>query len=194
MVTLDEIISTYDDSTIQLKIKRCLFDHYINHNLRWVLLGGDHDIVPVQRCYTKIYYGGMEYIDESVPTDLFYACFDQRFDWNSLVDSKIGEAYKDGHDVIPDIYISRIPVRNREHIRTFVRKTMAYELETPTMNFAGKMLLSGVKSWSSWDGKSDNHHRSEVMFNKNVVKDWTGIKTGFFDTGTDIVRGPSSLF
>jgi hypothetical protein len=152
-------------------------------------MGGDHDVVPIQGCYTKIYIAGQEFIDESVPTDLFYACFDYRFDWNSTVDEKIGQMYWDQHDLIPEVNISRIPVRDMEQVRTFVKKSMSYELNPPMKEFAEIMLLTGIKSWSSWDGKSDNHHRSELMFEKYIAKNWSGRKVNFFDTGTDFDEG-----
>ncbi len=189
LITLKEISSAYNDPNIQLKIKRCLHDYYTNRNLKWVLMGGDHDVVPIQGCYTKIYLNGKEYVDESVPTDLFYTCFDQRFDWNSTVDEKIGQLYWDQNDVVPEISISRIPVRDMEQVGTFVRKTISYELNPPGKDFAEKLLLTGIKSWSSWDGKSDNHHRSEIMFEKYIAKSWSGRKVSFFDTGTDFDEG-----
>ncbi|MCP4311938.1 MAG: T9SS type A sorting domain-containing protein [Bacteroidetes bacterium] len=189
LITLQEVYSGYDGPGVQLKIKRCLHDYYTRRNLKWVLLGGDHDVVPVQGCYTKLILGVNEYVDESVPTDLFYACFDQRFDWNSTVDEKIGQLYWDQHDLVPEISISRIPVRNMEQVRTFVRKTLSYELNPPGKDFAENMLLSGIKSWSSWAGKSDNHHRSEIMFERYIKKGWSGRKVNFFDTGTDFDGG-----
>ena len=189
IITMEEISSLYDDPNIQLKIKRCLYDYYTNRNLKWVLLGGDHDVVPIQGCYTRLYIAGDELIDESVPTDLFYACFDQRFDWNSTVDEKIGQMYWDHHDLVPEINISRIPVRDMDQVRTFVEKSMSYELNPPGKEFIERMLLTGIESWSSWDGKSDNHHRSEQMFEKHVAKNWIGRKFNFFDTGTDFIEG-----
>lgn len=189
LITLQEIYSTYQEPGVQLSIKRCLHDYYTRRNLKWVLLGGDHDVVPVQGCYTKLILGLDEYVDESVPTDLFYACFDHRFDWNSTVDEKIGQLYWDQHDLVPEIHISRIPVRDMEQVLTFVRKTLSYELNPPGEEFAENLLLTGIKSWSSWDGKSDNHHRSEIMFERNITKNWSGRKVSFFDTGTDFDGG-----
>ena len=189
LITLQEIYSAYQEPGVQLSIKRCLHDYYTRRNLKWVLLGGDHDVVPIQGCYTKLILGLDEYVDESVPTDLFYACFDQRFDWNSTVDEKIGQLYWDQHDLVPEISISRIPVQNMEQVGTFVRKTLSYELNPPGKDFAENLLLSGIKAWSSWDGKSDNHHRSEIMFERYIKKGWTGRKVRFFDTGTDFDGG-----
>jgi len=80
-------------------------------------------------------------------------------------------------------------VRTLEQVRTFVRKTLSYELNPPGKDFAENLLLTGIKSWSIWDGKSDNHHRSEIMFERYIAKGWSGNKVSFFDTGTDFDGG-----
>ncbi|MFO7934988.1 MAG: C25 family cysteine peptidase [Bacteroidales bacterium] len=187
--TLDEIEKEYNESNIQLKIKRCLYDYYVNADLKWVLLGGDHDVVPVQGCYSKVMMGKYVLIDESIPTDLFYACFDDRFDWNSVRNEKIGEAHFDGHDLLPEVYISRTPVRTKEMAAVFVEKTLGYEINQPSTGFSDKMLLAGVRSWGLWDGKSDSHHRSEFIYGRFIAKNFIGTKAGFFDTGTDFTGG-----
>ena len=154
--------------------------------MKWVLLGGDHDIVPIQRCYGVV---NEDIDDYTIPTDLFYACFDKNFDWNATVDERIGEPYIDYVDVLPEIYISRIPVRDRVNVQTFVQKTLEYEQDPPRKNFAEKMLLSGVKSWNIWDNRSDNHHRTELMYRKYIVPNWFGKKFGFYDTGSSFPEG-----
>lgn len=75
LITMEEIEEAYDGPSTQLKLKQCLKDYYIRHNLRWALLGGDVEVVPVQGCYSKIIMDHTELIDYSILTDLFYACF-----------------------------------------------------------------------------------------------------------------------
>jgi hypothetical protein len=190
LVTMEEIIENYDDPSIQLKLKRCLFDYYRDHGLTWVLLGGDSEVVPVQGCYGVANVGvDVPVEDWSIPTDLFYACFDMRFDWNSYADDKIGQLNLDGHDMIPEVYISRVPLKTMQQVETFVSKTIRYETDPPLKDFFGRMLLSGVKFRNIWDGKSDSHHRSENFYNNYVKYHWGGKKVGFYDTGTDFPEG-----
>lgn len=189
LITMEEINSRYEESTVQLNIKSCLFDYYSNKELVWALLGGDQNVVPVQGCYAKVRMGTSDLVDESIPTDLFYACFDGRFDWNSNLNDKIGERFLDGLNLVPNIYVSRIPVKEPEEVRTFVKKTLDYELNPPLEGFLERMLLSGVRSYLSWDGKSDNHHRSEVIDNQYISPNWSEEATMFFDTGTDFPTG-----
>lgn len=185
IVTLDEIYESNNEATNQLKIKRYLYNRYISGGLKWVLMGGDHDIVPVQGCYSYVLNGSIEVTDESIPTDLFYACFDKRFDWNALQDQRIGQVYHDDNDLVPEIYLSRVPVRNLQQVSDFVNKTLNYEKHHPARGFSDKMLLAGVKTWTLWSGKSDSQHRSELMFENYISDFWDGDMIRFFDTGTD---------
>ena len=185
LITMEEIAGRYSGATIQLKLKNCLHDYYLNHGLTWALLGGDDQVVPVQGCYGKVIMKHIELTDYHIPADLFYACFDRKFDWNSTVDNMVGQVYHDDVDLIPEIYISRIPVRTKEHARSFVSKTLTYEKNPPPEGFTEELLLAGVKSWNEWEGKSDNHHRSEYLFSNYINRHWTGSKVGFFDTGSD---------
>lgn len=192
LVTMEEIEENYDDHSIQLRLKRCLFDYYRDHGLTWVLLGGDNEVVPSQGCYGYTRLGTDELLEDwSIPTDLFYACFDKRFDWNSVVDEKIGQAFWDGQDLVPELYISRIPVKTPEQVKTFINKTIRYERDPPLHDFFGRILLSGVRFWSHWDGKSDSHHRSENFYRNYIKYLWEGKKLGFYDTGTDFLEGSS---
>ncbi len=191
IITMEEINSRYDETTIQLKIKSCLFDYYTNRDLVWALLGGNQEVVPVQGCYSKVRLGSSDLEDASVPTDLFYACFGGRFDWNSNLNDKIGEIYLDGHDLVPNIHLSRIPVQISQEVKSYVKKTLDYEMNPPLEGFLEEMLLSGVRSFTSWDGKSDNHHRSELLARQYVSDNWNGETTLFFDTGTDFPSGES---
>ena len=185
VITVGEIDAAYDEKNIQLKIKRCIYDYYTRTGLKWVLLGGDDGVVPVQNCYGLVDLGNGVIIDHVIPADLYYACFDRRFDWNANQDEKIGQLFIDDLDLVPEVFLSRIPVKSMEEVSIFVQKTLSYETNQPIGNSAGKLLLSGVKSWSQWEGKSDNHHRSEYVFNKHIPKNWTGKRIGFYDTGTD---------
>lgn len=189
IITIQEIDKAYDHATIQLKIKQCLYDHYLQNGLNWVLLGGDETEVPVQGCFGKVNLGEEDVVEPAMPTDLFYACFDKRFDWNSSGDEKVGQVFFDGHDLMPEVYLSRIPVRTLDHVEAFVSKTLNYEKYPPEDGFCGKVLLAGVELWRNWEGKSDAHHRSEFLFKEYIGKYWEGDKKMFYDTGTDFPGG-----
>ncbi|MFC2090829.1 C25 family cysteine peptidase [Bacteroidota bacterium] len=188
IITLDEIYANYDEVSLQLEIKSCLSEFYYNRNLKWVLLGGGYDRFPIQYCYGKVNL--LEDIEEdSIPTDLFYACFDKSFDWNGQLDSLIGQPHIDFVDIEPEVHVSRIPARNKEQVQAYVQKVLRYEKDPPRRGFVEKMLLIGVKSWNNWDNRSDSHHRSEFMYHDAIESIWHGDKYGFYDTGTDFPSG-----
>ena len=162
IITTDYIYNNYVGATNQLKIKKCLQDYYLNKNLKWVLLGGDNTIVPVQSCYAK--YGTN--IDYTMPCDLFYACFDNTFNWDANNNGIIGET-NDNIDMSPEIYISRVPIRTVEHINAIVNKTIAYETNPSISNYVKTMLLTGAsidKSETNKIGESDAHWNNEEMY------------------------------
>lgn len=184
IVTLEEIYANYTDPTPQLKIKRCLYDYYINHGTKWVLLGGDDTLVPVMGCYGNV-NGNKTYIDNNIPCDLFYACFCGSFDWNANGNSIIGEP-QDGVNLIPNVYISRLPIRTRKHIENYVKKLLSYEQKPPIRNYVKRLLLCGRHLWTTFpNGKSDAELKSELFYNTFIQPNWNGTKYRFYDSDTD---------
>lgn len=190
IVTVEEIDNSYDLPSIQEEIKQYLFDLYSKDGLTWVLMGGDEDVVPVQGCYSIVIGQDAIIEDYTIPTDLFYACFDGRLDWNSVVDDKIGQVHWDVFDLSPEIYISRLPLKNAKQVNDYIRKALAYETDPPLQDFFGEILFSGIELLRSWDGKSDSHHRSENLYESYLKNRWWGRKVRFYDTGTDFPGGP----
>jgi len=181
IITTEYIYSNYAGNTDKIKIKRCLEDYYENRNLKWALLGGDNIVVPVQMCYVRNQSGSRT---DFTPCDLFYACFDGAFDWDANGNGIIGEV-DDNVDLIPEIYISRLPVRDSDQVTAFVNKLLKYETNPATSNYVKKMLLAGVHIDNTWGGQSDAHRRSEYMYEQYIAPFWNGVKYRFYDTGTD---------
>ena len=187
ILSTNYIYSNYAGGTNQLKIKNCLRDYYENKNLKWVLLGGDNTVVPVQGCYGN--YGS--YTDYTMPCDLFYACFDNAFNWDANNNGIIGET-NDNIDMAPEIYISRAPIRTAEHINAFINKTLEYETNPTSSNYVKTMLLTGTDMFNEPNnaGESDAHWKSEQMYSTYISPYWTNpVKTKFYDTGTDFQGG-----
>jgi hypothetical protein len=180
IITLSEIYANanYSAPTNQLRIKKCLQDYYVNRGLKWVLLGGDNTVVPVQICTMD---GRPRYdIFGEIPTDLFYACFDQTFNWDYNGNGIIGEKSDLLLDLFPEINIARLPIRTTEHVRAFLQKLLAYEKNPPISNHINKLLLAGLLLDSIWDNKSDAHHLSERMYEWSFkLNKWDGEKYWF---------------
>ena len=188
IITMEDITTTYPDSTIQLSIKRCLHDYYTNHALKYVLLGGDDTIVPVQGCYC---YTNTT-TDYHIPCDNFYACFSGHFAWNADGDSITGE-YSDNPDFTPFIYISRAPIRSANDVTAFVNKTLNYE-KTPNVNGWNNNMLMGGQIIDSIlteynPPKSDSQAKGENLYNYYIQPYWTYNMLEFYDTYTDLNGG-----
>ncbi|MBD3170659.1 MAG: T9SS type A sorting domain-containing protein [candidate division Zixibacteria bacterium] len=186
IVTMEHIGSYYAGRVLQMKIKNCIHDYAVNHNTIFVLLAGDDTNVPDQNCYAKV----RDVIDNTMPTDLFYACLDERFDWNLDGDEFIGEI-EDSIDMYPDVLLSRAPVRTGNQAYAFVNKTLNYITGNHIDSYIDPMLLCGKQLAFTWDGKSDTHHKAEYMWEEYIQGIWPGHnRAQFYDTYTDF-GGPA---
>ena len=186
IITTEFIYANYSGATQQLKIKNFIYDYYQNKGTIWVLLGGDDTVVPDQDCYGNV---GDAYVDNNMPTDLFYACFDNQFNWNADGDEIYGEI-NDNIDMAPEVFIARAPVRTGAHTTAFVNKVLNYEKNPTTTNFVKKMVLSGVILFEYVGSQSDIDYQGELMWNDYIAPYWNGTHYRFYDTNTDF-GGPS---
>ncbi|MCG8549601.1 MAG: C25 family cysteine peptidase [Desulfobacterales bacterium] len=126
--------------------------NFINHARRfygtkYVLLGGDDEIIPHRGAYGRV--GGIS--DTDIPTDLYYACLDGS--WDNDGDGIYGES-NDGTgggevDLYSDVYVGRAPVNTAEEAGNFVNKTITFE----TGRFTENALMSGTQLNSvTWGG------------------------------------------
>lgn len=181
VITLEEIYSNYSEPTHQLQIKRCLQYFYNYHNLKWALLGGDDTIVPTINCFKQI----NDTTPVNAPCDLFYCCFNGRFDWNANGNDTIGEL-ADSVSFIPSVYLSRLPIRTKKHVSTYVQKLLRYEQQPPLQNYVKRMLLSGRHIWKTYpNGLSDAQLKSELFYSTYIQQYWNGTKYRFYDSDTD---------
>lgn len=188
VITTEYISQNYVGESMPVKIKSCLYDYYKNHNLKYVLLGGDDTIVPTMGCYV--------FVDDdnkydNMPTDLFYACFDGDFEWNQNGNNLIGEE-TDNVNLTPSISVTRIPVRTPNHLVGFINKLLYYE-KNPTLNgWNNSMLTTGAKLYiydKNNPKKSDSEIRGDNLYSTYIAPYWDGARKKFYDTGTDFDGG-----
>jgi len=83
------------------RVRMFIKDAYTRWGTKWVLLGGDTDIIPVRLASTT-FYGG-----DQIASDLYYSCLDGN--WNADGDSLYGEGYQsssdpgDNVDLLPEV-------------------------------------------------------------------------------------------
>lgn len=180
IITMEDISNDYEGNTVQLKIKKCIRDLYANNGLKYVLLGGDDTVVPVQGCYGK----AGEALDMTIPTDLYYGCFSGDFNWDADGDGIYGEN-TDKVDLTPAVFVTRAPVRTASHVIAFVDKILRYE-KTPTANgWNNNILMAGNRLFSDGDAEA----KGEILFSKYISPCWNGGRKRFYDTTTDFSGG-----
>lgn len=180
IVTVEEIASSSQGTDLQLKIKNYLYNLHKYNELQYVCLGGDDSIVPVRGCYGKV---STTYLDESIPTDLYYACFDGNFEWDLNNNGIYGEL-DDGLNLTPNVLITRIPVRTQQDVNNFITKLLSYE-KRPLIN--NSILMGGVKlSYvHSKTKQSDAEIQGAILYDDYIKPYWNGERTRFYDTFTD---------
>ena len=191
VISIDSIDQNYSDSTIQLKIKNCLYDYYVNRGLKYVLLGGDDTIVPVQYCYARVVTSEGILSITNMPSDLYYACFGGSFNWDDNGNSIYGEV-ADNIDFSPSIYVSRLPIRTQEHITAFLNKLICYEKNPLSKPWHDNILMAGVKLKKKLTtGQSDAEVKADNLYINYILPYWSGSRVKFFDTYTDFPNGAS---
>lgn len=179
IVSIEDIEANYSGETTQLKIKKCLYDLYSNNGLKYVLLGGDDTVVPVQGCYGKC--SNVE--DYNIPTDLYYACFGAPFNWDKNQNGIYGEI-SDDLNLAQSIYVTRLPIRTEEHIANYTGKLLKYEQEpvyTHSFLMGGSQLNNNLKNSSM----SDAEAKGDVMYDLHIAPYWNGKRYKFYDSYTD---------
>jgi len=104
-------------------------------NVKFVLLGGDVEIIPTRFLWASIpnWYNGHEYEskEDYISSDVYYACLDGN--WNDDFDARFGEdignSTDDEADFIAEVYIGRAPVNQRSEVINFIYKLDTYETQ-----------------------------------------------------------------
>jgi peptidase C25-like protein/flagellar hook capping protein FlgD len=144
--SLESFASEYPTAVDEAdRLRRFLRDAHDHWATRWVLLGGDVEVIP-PRFVTE-----RDVLPErSFVSDWYYACLDGT--WDSDGDGRFGELPfggdpGDSPDLEPELFVGRAPVRGRAEARAFVEKTLAYERRPPdgfantTLMFAHRLVL-----------------------------------------------------
>lgn len=116
------------------RVRFFLRDAHQHWATRWVLLGGDTDVVPARFARLR---GTLP--ERDIVSDWYYACLDGS--WNADGDGFFGELPEDEVDVVPELTVGRAPVSGHQEARDFVRKTLAYEQRPADDAFDGSTLV-----------------------------------------------------
>ena len=147
IVTTEMIYENYSGSTNQEKIREFIIDAHSSWGSTFFLLGGDTDTIP----YETVAYKG-----DNIPTDTYYSDYDD--DWTCEVN--VGRASVTGTGT------------DAGKIGNFISKTLNYEKDPPTTNYAKNVSLFGF----DLDWTTDGEDCKIDIDNLYIPSNWTVTK------------------
>ncbi len=143
LVTLSEIENSMSGVDTPEKMRNYIIQEYQNHDIQYVLLGGDADVVPFRGLYCEALSGGSTYSDD-IPADVYFSALDGT--WNDDGDSHWGEPDED--DLLPDIAVGRLPFSTASELSAISHKIISYSNNPVTStNELNNPLLAGESLW-----------------------------------------------
>ena len=167
-ITVAEIESSYPGADTQAKIKACI-KHFYDSGVRYVLLGGDTEIIPARGVYAKVSGSALKRgaqavcEDSNIACDLYYADTSAA-SWDNNNNGVYGE-WADGVNFMPGVYIGRAPVSGAGEAENFVRKA----LYCPLRNNFRELLIADWLIKDDPNGLADLDGK-EIMTGDDQVK------------------------
>ncbi len=158
VVKTESIYSTYPGRDNQERIRNCIIDYWQNHGLKWVLVGGDAEVVPVRLARLTV-----EGTTEQIATDFYYA--DLQYSWDSDRNNYFGEM-TDSVDLFHDVFIGRTPADNSSDVDLFFRKCTTFA-RNPDPSYIKKAVMGSTMLFSPFHGRVINR-----MINELFAPDW----------------------
>lgn len=185
--TVEEIDSRYTGSDLPYKIKRCIQDFHNYNGVRFVLLGGDTEVVPTRYCNMGTYrFNKDDPQSNNIPTDKYYACLGKTFSWDKNGNGVYGEA-EDDVDLLDDVYLTRIPVNTATDAYNVSLKFIDSE-KNPV--WYGQMLLAGCMLRRDVTfSPSDAELMGMRLYNEHIAPHRVISMYKYFDTDTSFGDG-----
>jgi len=123
IVLIEDILARYSGEDDAARLREYLKEAHLT-GARWVLLGGDEDIIPIRYAYPGNVNTTPALKNQQI-SDLYFA--DLTGDWDVDGDGVYGEYVHDQPDVYPEVYVGRIPAASPEEVEIWVGKALMYE-------------------------------------------------------------------
>ncbi|KYK21502.1 hypothetical protein AYK25_03395 [Thermoplasmatales archaeon SM1-50] len=185
--SVESILNEYTGYDQPEQVKKFIQYAYDTWNITYVLLvGGLKNHIYAKDKDTrsagwKAWYVPVRYVvmphadDEACLSDLYYGCLYNAtgvFDsWDSNGDGVYAAwnapgALKDDFDLYPEVYVSRLPVRNKWEVNHIVQKIIKYESTGPDDKPWYKTFVGvGGKTFYWWAGKPDGEYLCDLAYN-----------------------------
>jgi hypothetical protein len=124
LVLIEDILASVSGSDPAEQLRNYLIQAY-NDGVKWVLLGGDEDVVPIRYLYPGNVSSYIPELHYQQVSDMYFS--DLTGDWDVDGDGVWGESYQDSPDIYPELYVGRVPARNLEQAQIWSAKSIKYE-------------------------------------------------------------------
>jgi hypothetical protein len=124
IVSIENILASSEGIDPPEKLRNYLIGAH-EQGVRWVLLGGDEDIIPIRYLYAGNADSIMPPAAAMQIGDIYYS--DLTGNWDADSDGVWGETVHDQRDIYPEIYVGRVPVRNAAEAAIWSDKAVTYE-------------------------------------------------------------------
>jgi hypothetical protein len=191
LISPEDLVSESNGSDQAEKIRNYLKKNYLASGFKYVLFIGDPmsskqrdkkstgGSLPMRYCYPfPDKHSTENSVDKDVnriPTDLYYA--DLTGDWDSDKDGYFGEFGEDRVNLVPELFIGRIPFDDEDDIQMVLEKSMEFEKRDSTTK---KKSLLAIAS-NSYDSElTDSAVLGELM-GKNYLEKNGYTKTTLYE-------------
>lgn len=163
VVNTSWIDGSYDGNDTQDEIRKFIADACATWDTKWVLLGGDTNIIPCRCGHGWVDDGTSSGCTRSIPADLYYSDLDR--DWNADGDAIYGEV-SDNIDLYPDVFVGRASVDTIAEAEVFVEKTLRYE-RSPPADYATDILFLAEYLY----GPANDGGKTKDLINNDSIPD-----------------------
>jgi hypothetical protein len=124
-------------------IRTFILDAYQDWGIKYALLGGDTDQIPVRLGHST-YLG-----TKDLPADMYFGCLDG--DWNANHNHYFGETTNlDQTDLYPEVYTGRLPAVSNASAAAMIAKIESYETPVDPSYTGTALLLAEVLFPVDW--------------------------------------------
>jgi len=180
IVTREWIESNYSGYDVREEIRNFIIDAYTAWGTRWVLLGGDTNVIPSRTAYAMTCEANINAYEDSIRADLYFSDLDG--DWDADGDHIYGEI-ADSVDLYPDVFVGRASVSSQLEGTAWVSKVLLYE-QTPQPDQALKMLFAAEELWG-WPNYTDGGVHKDMIDDQSVPDRFDPIKKLYESLGNE---------
>ena len=191
----DEEIAFQDGQDLPEKIRNFLRFNYQDLGIKYVLIIGNHETIPMRYCYpnsTNHRFDIFDWTSGEVPTDYYYADLSSSDtdSWDFDGDGYYGEYLQDKPDFFPEVYVGRIPTNIQSRVTYTLDKITRFEQDIG--EWKENALHAGAFFYFTNEEHSENPAMDGAMLlhyiENNIMINWTishyseqeGLETSFY--------------